>query len=282
MTLIIGLNCKDGVILVSDRKVTDINANKEKWVEKIHKPLSSVTLFYGASGYAHLFKQFNRRIPLLVNQRIREFELRNYGIMAQSGVNYYEALGEVEEGRSEEIQKSDVKKDKKIPVPEQRPSLPKPPLIYGHEDFIQDCQELISGLCKDEQGFSDNYLDVLLILLDAEGTRLHHISYNGEEETDYCAIGRGSIFVNEFLDKFYSFEKDLDYCIKLAMFCILYVQKYVRDKSVGIEENRLPDIQVILTDGRFGPYKFTDEAAVLEELKEKVNGFIQLQESLNF
>lgn len=112
MTLIIGLKCKEGVIIVSDRKVTNYASNKPKYITKIHKPLENVTLFYGASGYAHLFKEFNRRIPLLVQQRIREFELHNYATMKKQGVDYYETLDIEEDKAPKELQSSDVEGSK--------------------------------------------------------------------------------------------------------------------------------------------------------------------------
>jgi hypothetical protein len=44
----------------------------------------------------------------------------------------------------------------------------------------------------------------------------------------------------------------------------------------------MPDNQVILNDGQFGTYKFTDEQVVLKELNEKVEQFIKLQDTLQF
>lgn len=137
-------------------------------------------------------------------------------------------------------------------------------------------------MCKSDDDTTENNLEVLLILLDDKGTRLHRINFLAEDEDNYFAIGSGSIFVNEFLEKFYSEDKSLDYCMKLAMFCILYVQKYVNDFTVGIPEGSLPDNQVILNDGQFGTYKFTDELDVLKELNEKVERFIKLQDTLKF
>ena len=283
MTLIIGLKCREGVILVSDKKVTNYGSNKAKWVIKLHKPLESVTSFYGASGYAHLFKEFNRRIPLVVEQKLREYELRNYSAMKKLGVDYYETLDIKEENPPKELQKSDVeeqqifkKSNKKYRI------LPKAPLIYGHEDFIKDCQSLIKEMSENDDNTFENNLEVLLTLIDERGTRLHRINFLEEDEGDYFAIGSGSIFVNEFFEKFYNPEKSLDYCMKLAMFCILYVQKYVNDFSVGIPEGTLPDNQVILNDGQFGPYKFNDEEGLIKELNEKVEKFIKLQDSLEF
>ena len=114
------------------------------------------------------------------------------------------------------------------------------------------------------------------------GTRLHRISYAGEEESDYFAIGSGSVFVNNFLEQFYSETRDMEYCIKLGYFCILYVQRYVNDKSVGVETGKMPDLQIILDNGQFGTYKFSDEKTVLDELNKKVDEFITLQNGLTF
>jgi hypothetical protein len=286
MTLIIGMKCKDGVLLVADRKVTTPFSNKPKWTTKIHKPLESVPLFYGASGYAHLFKEFNRKIPLIVEQRLREFELKNYAIMREQGVDYYDAVEVKKIEEPKEIQSSDIEETKGIIKKENIniKRLPKPPYVYGHEDFIKDCQKLIKSMCENEDGTAENKLEALLILLDDSGTRLHSLDYDSVDERSYFAIGSGSIFVNEFLDKFYGDDetKDLAYCMKLAMFCILYVERYVKDYSVGVEPAKLPDNQVILNDGQLGTFRFDNEEIVLKELLDKVDGFIKLQDALKF
>jgi len=286
MTLIIGMKCKDGVILVADNKVTNLSNNKEKWISKFEQPLETVPLYYGVAGYVHLFKEFNRKIPFTVNQRIREYELENYARMKKAGVDYYQAVEIKKDIQPEEIQSSSLTEDTKKPKEKKIKSkqLPSPPLVYGHEEFIEDCQLLVKTLCRNEDGTCENKLEVLLILHDGKETRLHTINYANEEQANFAALGSGSIFVNEFLEKFYNddTEKSFDYCIKLAMFCILYVQKYVKDFSVGVPPNALPENRIILDDGRMGVYKFDKEDEVLKELNSKVAQFITLQDSLQF
>jgi hypothetical protein len=206
--------------------------------------------------------------------------------MKKFDVDYYETLDIPEENKPKEIQNIDLNRvNSSKPIEEKRKILPKPPLVYGHENFIQDCQVLVNEICRNEDDAYENKVEVLLILNDKGETRLHHINFEGEDEDNFFAIGSGSIFVNEFLDKFYepnNVKNNLDYCMKLAMFCILYVQKYVKDFSVGIEEGVLPDNQVILNDGTFGKFTFNDEQAVLKELNDKVSKFIELQDDLKF
>lgn len=54
MTLIIGAKCKDGVVVVADRRVT----NSDRLVEKIRKPKNMNNVIFTAGGYETVFKDY--------------------------------------------------------------------------------------------------------------------------------------------------------------------------------------------------------------------------------
>ncbi|GEM_PF-2139758 len=54
MTLIIGAKCKDGVVIIADRRVT----NSDRLVEKIRKPEKLNNIIFTAGGYETVFKDY--------------------------------------------------------------------------------------------------------------------------------------------------------------------------------------------------------------------------------
>ena len=85
MTLIIGAKCADGYMLVADTKVTDMDATDHIWENKIYLPLPNVAVC--AAGYADLFKEFNRKITLKVEERQREYYVENISALRRAGVS---------------------------------------------------------------------------------------------------------------------------------------------------------------------------------------------------
>jgi hypothetical protein len=90
MTLIIGSKFRDGVILVADRAVTE--GTKLTHELKIESPYPSDPMFFGAAGYSHKFKQFNRKILERVAEKIRTIDLQNRAYYHQLGLKYPEKI----------------------------------------------------------------------------------------------------------------------------------------------------------------------------------------------
>ncbi len=67
MTLIIGARCKDGVVLVGDRKVTIGGGQSFDYSDKIFLPFTEVVM--GSAGYGGLYKSFQNRILNVVAQK---------------------------------------------------------------------------------------------------------------------------------------------------------------------------------------------------------------------
>jgi 20S proteasome alpha/beta subunit len=67
MTLILGAVCTDGVCLVADRKITDVNKNELDYCNKLFGEVKNV--IYGASGSVSAFREFRRQIFIEVKEK---------------------------------------------------------------------------------------------------------------------------------------------------------------------------------------------------------------------
>lgn len=276
MTLIIGMKCKEGVFLVSDRKVVDEN-NNSSYENKLQTLYGHIV---GAAGYSHLFKQFNRKIRGIVNQRTTEIDLMNRKALKELGIVYPKEQKVEEEPKK--FQSNDLKNN--IENEEQEQENISMPYVYWHEDFIEDCSQLIRKLCCGYDETPKNMLDVLLVVSHEDDIRLHHIDFLGnEEELNYCTIGSGSEFILPFLKKFYDYNKPMEDLIKLAFFCVYYVQELEFDNFVGIEDTSIPDNLLLIKDDKeIKFFEFGSQEQAIKEIKEKVDKFKKLQDELNF
>jgi 20S proteasome alpha/beta subunit len=285
MTLVIGMKFNEGVLIVSDRKVADPGNFTVTWEKKLQTPDPNKELVIGAAGYSDLFNEFNRKIPLKVEERLREVNVNNLSVMKKLGL---EGVPKEEPVTPKNIRKSDVEEAEQTALNSQDDfddELPfQPPYIYSTEDFLDDCKLLMRQICSNFDSLPENKLDVLLIMLTGNTTRLHHIDFSGrEEERNYYAIGSGSTHVNIFLDKYWSIDRPIDYLIKLAYFCIYYVQDMKLDSFVGVESDKLPDQYVILNNKEFGIFQWkAKDSDLIKEMKEKVVVFEKIKDNLNF
>lgn len=66
MTLITGANCRDGIVLVGDKKITVGNGTDYSFAKKIFSPFSNVVV--GSSGYSGMYRSFQARLKEGVNE----------------------------------------------------------------------------------------------------------------------------------------------------------------------------------------------------------------------
>jgi len=282
MTLIIGARFKDGVILVSDRKVTNEETGIPEYENKLQMPYNNPPpIIFGAAGYSHKFKQFNRKIIELVEQRIRELNLNNMAYLKELGLKYPIEQAKL---KPKKLSNKDIESQIDTQKIKKTETDIVPPYIYSIENFIEDCQQVISELCTGRDGLNRPDLDVLLILF-AGKPRLHRIDFLGEEqELNYCAIGSGSQHINIFLKQFWKQDMTIEEILALAYFCIYYVQDLDLDSGVGTEEGILPDHSVVVNDGNFGQYNGLAgrEEQIIEEARNKVKRFKSAIGSMSF
>ena len=279
MTLVIGINCPEGIALVSDRKLTDIeNPENAIYEDKINL-LPNTQVGFVASGITDLFRQFYRRIGILIDQRQRETRIKNEVELRKVGrtLRDYEVQIEL----PETIQgKEDVKKEKQEAKP--REDYIQPPYIYTGEHFIGDCKALMEEIGAEGSKFASNPLD-LLVAFNTGIPSLFHINSQGyERQIDkYIAIGSGSPFVKKFFDRLWKPDGSLDQAILTAVFVIKYVEHLKTDPFVGCREiDDFPQIIVFLKDGRYGNYGFEEKEELLKGIKKKTGEFEKLIFSL--
>ena len=275
MTLIIGMKCSDGVIVVGDRKVTDPSANEVTFEKKLMFPLPNSPVIVAAAGFTHLFKEFNRRLPEMVEQRQMDFYMLNINKLAELGENIEDYIQPTKEPETIQSNDSEIEQlPKKQESLQQNKKLPRLPYYYSIETFLIDCKLLIKQIC----GTSDlpDPLDVLVAVYSNNGARLHHIDSEGnEEEVGFCAIGSGTPFINLF-KKNWSSDLSIAEASKEFCFAIKIIDKLKFDKFVGVEENLLPDMNVIIDDGRFGIFDLQDEET--DDLKKKIKQRVNIMQ----
>lgn len=281
MTLVIGAKFDYGVVLVADSKVTNSDSPKHAHMKKLKEPYPNSPICFGASGYKSTYDQFNRKILQIAAEHMRETEIRNRGLFQQNNLEYPEIEEELEE---KTLDKGDIE-NKKSGNEKKKNTLDE---VYNYtmEDFLEDSQKLIRKLCSGHDGMIRPNLETLTILFDAnDGARLHHLDSDGsEEEVDFYAIGSGASYVNLFLQKFWTEEMNLEEVLKLAYFCIYYVQDLDFDSGVGVKDGILPDHFAITNDRKFGTYNGFNgkETDVITEIRSEVDKFKQIIDHLPF
>lgn len=276
MTLIIGARFHGGVVLVSDRKVTEGNG-RFSWKYKISVP-EGLPIFFGAAGYSHKAKQFNRKISEIVDSRIREIDIQNLAYFKSLDIDLPKKEKKIK------LKKLDTKDLKENKTQKKKNEDIKPVYIYSTENFLEDSQELIKRLCNYE-GLSRPDIDVLLAV-STDKARLHHLNFTGdEEELDYCAIGSGAEYIDGFLRKHWKEDMSFEEVLKLCFFCIYYVQDLDHDIGVGMEKSKLPDHLVMTDDdGEIGYWtNIEKEGKVMcDELREEIKKIKGIHDGLNF
>jgi hypothetical protein len=90
--------------------------------------------------------------------------------------------------------------------------------------------------------------------------------------------------VNLFLQKFWDKDMGIEEILKLAYFCIYYVQDLKFDSAVGVEEGILPDHRVVIDNERFGIFNGFEgkENDVIQEVRNQVDKFKDIIANLPF
>lgn len=111
-TLIIGMRCPDGIVLVADRKVFDTESARTTYENKIIAPLN-LPVFVGAAGLTDLFREFNRKIPIVVERRQMMFALENQKVLRSVGLDIKDFLVRPKEPGKSKVSKNPQRKNQK-------------------------------------------------------------------------------------------------------------------------------------------------------------------------
>jgi 20S proteasome alpha/beta subunit len=288
MTLIIGFRCKDGVALVSDTKIVDVESNESLFGSKILIPLIGASFIVAAAGYSDLFREFNRKIPSLVNQRSSEVKISNIEALIRAGYKREEAIDYLKQfERPVEQHQQSMEATRRIAEPQITSTIPSilPPYVYSYEFFMDDCKQLIKTISSQWKDRSSNPLDVLIGVKKDVNVQpsLHYIDCDGHEREieKYYAIGTGSPHVKQFFEPLYSFNKDMCDLITIAFLAIAYTQDVAKDAYVGYDSEHPPEAFAVFDDGRCGKMPFENEAEVLTSVKARARQFEELIKDTN-
>ncbi|WP_042683960.1 hypothetical protein [Candidatus Nitrosotenuis chungbukensis] len=277
MTLIIGFKCAEGVCLVSDTRITNLETQEFEYESKVLTPLQNTPFIAGAAGYTRLFREFNRKLPDKVSTRFNEVQLKNLRALIDSGLSRKEAVERLYPKTNTEQQKQEISQGEKDSdqVPEE--SQYDVPLTYSYssEDFIDDCKGLIKEISKQVED-DPQAIEVLIGLKrrDGESPSLHFIDSQGnEEEIDtFYPIGSGSPYVRMFFNKLYDYDKTIMELITQAFRTIVYTSNIALEASVGYTNEHPIEAYTVLNNGAAGIIRFKNELEVISNLESEMRG----------
>jgi hypothetical protein len=221
MTCIIGSKCKDGVVLVADRKVI-CSTNSVESREKIFMDFTPFVV--ASSGYTMSFDNFRREAKDLA---IRSRVFRIPGESFFSAIPY------------------DPTAFSGVAINTISPSWPHP--VIPLTNYLDGLKSIVKRY-KTEVNSDPTYEFDIIVASRAEDTGLAYLSYideNGmidDKETwkRYIVIGSYETRVaTEFLIKpVWNHDMMMDQFAELAYFIIKYVDRFKTDVTVGLEDQR--------------------------------------------
>lgn len=279
MTLIIGFKCKDGVALVSDTKIMDLDSGESFYESKILNPIVQAPFMVGAAGYTHLFREFNRKFPERVNESINRVRIANVAELIKTGLSRNDSIKYLQnvESRASQSQQQDIQDTTQKEEPPKLNIADIPlPNIYSAEKLMDDCKLLVKEISTNFELESDP-IEVLIGLrrMEFDQPELHFINAKGNEvEIDeYDAIGSGSPYLKTYFDRVYSFDKSIYELITDAYRTITFAEIVAKENTVGCSQDKPPEAVVILNDGRFGRMYFKNEKEVIQKIKDEMRTY---------
>jgi 20S proteasome alpha/beta subunit len=269
MTLIIAFKCTDGVAIVSDRKLTDLQSGAGSFAQKIFFPIVGAPFIVGAAGFRDLFREFNAKLPNVVNERLKEYDLKNIKALTESGCTYEQALQYVEASKPQHTAMQSIELGKKPEKPKKKVAVPIP-YVYTYEHLMDDCKDIIRKISKPY--LSRGYPLELLAVVKKDNNFLptiHQIDWQGFESQidEYSAIGTGASHARAIFGRMYKEDKPMLELITLAYLTIAYTQDIAKETSVGYSDKYPPQAFAILNDGSSGEWKIKNQLDVLNSIE---------------
>ena len=275
MTLIIGFKCKEGVALVSDTMTTDLGTGEALFESKIITPLENTPFIVGTAGYANLCNEFTRKIPKIVSKKIAQMRILNVQELKKTGLSRDEAIKYIH--KQEKCVSSNLKSVQAIKniVCDNLEQMIELPHVYSEEDLIDDCENLVKKI-NSQSAEAEDPLSLLVGMRTSTGDiHLHFIPFDGIEDeiNDYFAIGSGSPFVRTFFSRVYDFNKGMNELITQAIRTIVYVTMIAKEGTVGYSRDFLPEVVLILKDGKYGKSDFENESEIIRDFEKEMEIF---------
>jgi 20S proteasome alpha/beta subunit len=272
MTLIIAFKCEEGVAIVSDTKLTDLQSGESSYDQKVFFPIIGAPFIVGAAGFRDLFREFNSKLPNIVNQRLAEYDLENVKALNASGYPFEEAVKYVQSSKPQPDASQSINtkshKPKKI---EQKLTLPLP-YVYTYEHLMDDCKKIIKTISTPylSRGYP---LELIVAVKKGEGApTLHQVDCQGFENQidEYSAIGSGAPFARTFFSGQYDPKKSMLDLIGIAFLTIAYARDIAKENSVGYDDKHPPQAFAILNMGRLGEWEFKNQIDVLCSIEQEI------------
>jgi len=203
MTLVVGAKCKDGVVLVADKKVVESGdiTSQNKIIM-----LPSVWAGFSGAGLTDLFSKF-------ISRNFINIEERKKKIIA-------EMIAKNPKVTQEEINSVDT------------------PYIYVNQ-FVEDCEGILMGMKNDYQDITQKYpssLGILLAFRAGTEAELHYLDIDGcldSPRNTFMAIGSGSPYAQTFLKEIWNENITMEQMAKLVYFIIRHIETSKLDNNVG-------------------------------------------------
>src|SRR3989344_5361268 len=211
MTLIIGFKCKEGIALVSDTKIMDVDTGEATFESKILTPLENTPFIVGAAGYVNLFNEFNRKIPEVVTKSIAQIRVHNVQELLKTGLSRQQAIKNI--NAIERCAATNLRMVRHLEKCECKDldfdvSEIELPYIYTEENFIDDCRSLVKKVNSQSEAVTEPLELLVGIRRPRDGIlHLHHVNSEGGEDeiNDYFSIGSGYPFVKTIFSQVYDF-----------------------------------------------------------------------------
>jgi len=264
-------------VLVGDTKITDTTGGEPTYRAKLTIPLEKTPFVIGAAGFTDLFSEFNRKIPIVVGERLREYQIKNIAQLVETGMSHDEATAYVmsESIRLSQTQEPPAIEDSK-PVEKPKAALPIP-YVYTAENFLDDCKGLIRGVVEQAETGYANPLEALAVIYRPQWKTalLHYIDGRGRESTIdfYHPIGSGSPYVKMFFDRLYRWDRPLIELIGLACYAIAFTARVAKEAGVGYTITNPPQTLGVLPEGACGEFRATNMPEVMADLEKQLEGF---------
>jgi len=203
MTLVIGANCKDGVVIISDKKVVegvDIASHPKIYL------VDALGVGFSGAGISELFDKFLARVFINLEERKKQ------------------------------IKKQMQEQNPKITQEELDAIIS--PYAYANQ-FVEDCEGILFQMKNQYKDIMEKYPNGLQLLIafrsgrEAELHKLEIADCLDSKRKTFLAIGSGSPYAQTFLKAMWSDEITMEEMAKLGCFIINYIEESKIDNYVG-------------------------------------------------
>jgi len=211
-TLIVGAKCRDGCVLVGDRKVkTDFGVS---YIDKVRRCGGMPWVVFGAAGVGTLFEEFLEKLPLKINFHTRWIQYQNERNRHRDTLEFGE--------------------NSVVPNP--------PEIVYDFADFKRDCVELLKEM-REAYSVVHAEGDMLQVLMGTSSKQLPPQLYY--LDSTYClpAEVREIVFIGEFqlgevFRKSWDPNMTMAQTAKLAALAIRYLEKEKITEYIGVGKHK--------------------------------------------